>query len=744
MTESERHLEALIDLERARVLERELRLESETLLSGLNTLSKSESPQQMFSELIKVLSSVFKFEDAFILVKADNNYMSVVASSNEHFFNHEWLPGKLFQRVIAGEPIAIFNVLHVKEWQSLPELLLSDTRSALHVPLSNQNQSAMLVCIHSEAHYFGPKQVKIARRFAPLISQAYLNIELKRSVTERDRLFTMSLDMMGIISFDGKFKQLNSAWEKTLGYTTAELYKTQLITFVVPQDRRKLFSVFRNLDKGSINDDFEICCFTKNNEVKCLLCNIGICNIEKLCYVVARDITTQKVIQKKLAYEADHDTLTGLANRKFILNKISTVIQRSLENKNSRFAVLFLDLDRFKIVNDSLGHLLGDELLIEISARIRKVIFSKNTVARLGGDEFLILLENIQELNEAVEIAELVQNELKLPIKLNGFNIVCTTSIGITSSFLDYQNPVDILRDADIAMYLAKAQGGASYSVFDSKMHTKAVSQLKLETDLRSGLSKNELQIFYQPIFNLENKDIEGFEALLRWNHKEKGLLSAQQFIPIAEKSDLISILGQWTIEKVCHDIFNWQQQTKLKETFYVSVNLSAKQLWQKDLLEQVKNIVNAHNLSPSFLKFEITENMIIDNSRNAISILQRIKDYGINLYIDDFGTGYSSLSYLHRFPFDVLKIDRSFVSRMELDQSSLDLVRTINLLAKSLGLEVIAEGIETQKQLDLLVDMNCRYGQGFLFSSPIAAKEIITLLKNSSKNEGLPNIVAL
>ncbi len=735
MIESERQLETLIDLERARVLERELRLESEALLSGLNTLSRAESPQQMFSELIVVFRSVFEFEDAFIIAETEKNTMEVLSSSSEQFQGSKWFSDKLFNRVINGEPIAVFDVSHVEEWKSIPSSLKQGIQSALHVPLSKQPQPAILICTHSTQHFFGPKHVKIARRFSPLTSQAFVNIELKRAVAERDRLFTLSLDMMGITNFEGVFKQVNSAWGVTLGYSSHELYNKRLMKFIIPEDRKILLNSFRDLLLGIENEEFEIRCYTKKREIKWLLCSVGVCVTDRLCYVVARDITNRKKTEYKLAFEADHDSLTGLANRKYMMSKLSIAIGNNQHSLQHHFAVLFLDLDRFKIVNDSLGHLIGDELLKEISNRLSKISSLDNTVARLGGDEFLILLENIENFNLAVKTAKLVQQELKLPIRLNGYNIVCTASIGITSSAVHYLNSAEVLRDADIAMYLAKAQGGASHFVFDHTMHAKAISQLQMETDLRNAIFNEELEIFYQPIFDIKNGLISGFEALIRWQHQTKGKMSADEFIPIAEESELITLIGLWTMERVCNDIHSWKKNDAFSDAFYVSINLSAKQFWQKDLLFQIKKQIEAYGLTPQCIKFELTESLFMDNTIDSLALLNSLKQYGISLYMDDFGTGYSSLSYLHQLPFDVLKIDKSFISRMESDEASLNLVRTIILLAQSLNLGIIAEGIESQSQRDLLLKMDCNYGQGFLLSYPMSAIEINKHFQNEEQH---------
>ena len=740
MIDTEKRLEVLLDLERARALERELRLDSEAFLSGLNVLSKSENPQEMFSELIKMLREIFKFEDAFILSKSDKNTFEVLASSNNKYNDFQWQASNLFNRVTSGEPIAVFNVSSIPEWNIIPQEITANIKSALHVPLSNGEHTALLVAIHSKPHTFGPRHVKLARRFAPLISQAFANISLKRLIAERDRLFTMSLDMMGIADFDGVFRQLNSAWEKTLKYSISELSEKRLIKFVVPEDRKKILNIFRDLHLGITHEDFELRCLSKDNKIKWLLCSVGFCNIERLCYVVARDITTLKTTQNKLSFEADHDTLTGLSNRKVIIKNIEHSLRKAQKDNRYRFALLFLDLDRFKLINDSLGHIIGDELLVEIASRIVDVTPENSLVSRLGGDEFLVLLKNIKDISVANNVAKNIQHALRHPIKLNGFNIVCTSSIGITSNYLSYQTPTEMLRDADTAMYFAKNNGGASHSVFNAEMHTKAVNHLKLEAELRIAIDNNELEVSYQPIIGLNDHRIEGFEALIRWQKDKDLMLNATEFISIAEESELISLLGHWVINKVCTDISSWQKEIDLADSLFVSINLSAKQLWQKDLLSDVKSILNRHKLPASRIKFEVTESIIMDNTRGAITLLQKIKNYGIGLFIDDFGTGYSSLSYLHKLPFDYLKIDKSFVSRMQCDPSCQDIVKAINLLSKSLHLKVIAEGIETEQQLKLLSEMECDFGQGFLFSEKVDSRNVISLLEDNTCSNTLRN----
>jgi diguanylate cyclase (GGDEF)-like protein len=420
-------------------------------------------------------------------------------------------------------------------------------------------------------------------------------------------------------------------------------------------------------------------------------------------------------------HAAFHDALTGLPNRALLTDHLKLAIERAKRREDHLFAVLFLDLDRFKNINDSLGHTIGDQLLISIARRVEGCLRPMDTVARLGGDEFAILLDGLEEFNHAIHVAERVQEELTKPFTLKGHEVYTTASIGIALSTTGYDQPENILRDADIAMYRAKDNGKARYELFDTVMHTRAVALLKLENDLRRAIERQEFRVYYQPIVSLESNQIAGFEALVRWEHPERGMVSPDEFIPLSEETGLIGEIGEWVLRESCRQVRQWQISSQRQLT--LSVNLSGKQFIQPNLIGVIKNILSETDFNPRWLKLEITESVVMENAEAATSMLLQLRDLGAHLSIDDFGTGYSSLSYLHRFPVSTLKIDRSFIGRMGEGGENSEIVRTIMTLANNLGMEVVAEGIETEEQLAQLKALKCEYGQGYLFSKPVDAE---------------------
>jgi len=446
-------------------------------------------------------------------------------------------------------------------------------------------------------------------------------------------------------------------------------------------------------------------------------------------YISEQDRISAQLQESKdhFRHAAFHDTLTSLPNRALLTENLKFVIERAKQHEDYQFAVLFLDLDRFKNVNDSLGHSIGDQLLIAMARRLESCIRGVDMVARLGGDEFAILLDSIPSSAEATNMARRIQEKLAAPFNLSGHEVFTTTSIGIALSSTGYDHSENMLRDADTAMYRAKAQGKACYEVFDKGMHARAVYLLQMENDLRRALDREELCVYYQPIVSLENGHLAGFEALIRWQHPEHGFISPVDFISLAEDTGLIAPIGLWILRRACQQLCQWQWQSPSNRSLFMSVNLSSKQVAQANLVNQIRDILQETHVDARHLKLEITESAVMENAETAVQLLKRLKSLGVQLSIDDFGTGYSSLGYLHRFPVDTLKIDRSFVGRIGEAAEDIEIVRTIVSLADNMGMEVVAEGVETLAQLAQLRNLKCQYGQGYLFSRPIEASSIDT-----------------
>lgn len=452
------------------------------------------------------------------------------------------------------------------------------------------------------------------------------------------------------------------------------------------------------------------------------------------------ELMERKKMEAQLRHDAFHDVLTGLPNRSLFLDRLSHALQLSqrrsqpqTENSSSElFAVLFLDLDRFKVINDSLGHLAGDQLLKIVAKRLVDCLRAGDTVARLGGDEFVMLLEGIQSINDVIEVVNRIQDILKIPINLDGNEIFVSTSIGIALNSGTYTQPDQLLRDADTAMYRAKEQGRERYEVFNPEMHTAALKKLRLETDLRRAIERQEFRIHYQPIICLKSWEILGFEALVRWQHPDQGLLAPAEFIPLAEDAGLISGIDFWVLQEACSQLRTWQDLYPKIKDLTISVNLSGKHFTKPDLVDKIAQILEKTNLHGANLKIEITESILIEKTSLARQILDELNNRNMQVCIDDFGTGYSSLSYLHRFPINTLKIDRSFITRLDHESEHNEIVKAIIALGINLGLNVVAEGVETAGQLDFLETNNCHSAQGYYLFKPLGADEIAKLLEGT------------
>jgi diguanylate cyclase (GGDEF)-like protein/PAS domain S-box-containing protein len=547
---------------------------------------------------------------------------------------------------------------------------------------------------------------------------------LRESEERYRELFENANDLVYTHDLQGNFTSLNKTGERITGYTREEAATLNIAQVIVPEHialARSMMARKGEVDEATV---YEVDIIAKDGRRVPLEVSTRLVYRNGEPYGVqgiARDIAERKHTEAKLLHNAYHDALTGLPNRHLFTDHLQMAVQRARRHKEFVFAVLFLDLDRFKNVNDSLGHTVGDQLLVALSRRLQNCLRPTDVVARLGGDEFSILLNDIgARPSEAVALAERVQQELMQPFNLGGHEVFTTASIGIALSTTGYETPEAVLRDADTVMYRAKAQGKARHEVFDQNMHARVVALLRLENDLRRAVERDELRLQYQPIVALDSGRVSGFEALARWQHPELGLIPPGDFIPVAEETGVIVELGQWVLEEACRQMRVWQSLSPQYARLKLSVNLSSRHFVQPDLYERIVEVLADTGLAPAALQLEITESVLMENAHTIVPLLSRLRDLGIELAIDDFGTGYSSLSYLSRLkPIHTLKIDRSFISMGGDDHENSEIVRTIIMLSKNMGKVVVAEGIETAGQLARLRTLNCDYGQGYLFSRP-------------------------
>ncbi|HEX8723586.1 MAG TPA: EAL domain-containing protein [Pyrinomonadaceae bacterium] len=576
------------------------------------------------------------------------------------------------------------------------------------------------------------KQAELAQQHALEVQQ---HMEALRASEERFRsAFDNATIGMAVVSLAGRWLQVNRSLCEIVGYGEAELLESDVQRLTHRDDIAALDEQVQRFAAGAVSShQTELrYCHKAGKEVWAhlgmSLVRDGEARPLHLIFQI-QDITDRKRAEEQLLHDAFHDALTGLPNRALFMDHVKMAIQRSRRSGDRLFAALFLDLDRFKIINDSLGHMVGDQLLVGIAHRLEACLRPGDTVARLGGDEFTILLEDLTSTEDAIDVARRVQEAVTQPFNIGGHEVFTTASIGIALSNTGYERAEDLLRDADTAMYRAKMEGKKRHVVFDKEMHDRAMELLQIETDLRRALTRKEFFLNYQPIVSLETGKVASFEALVRWRHPERGLVMPGDFVPVAEETGLIVPLGLFVLNEACGQMRAWQKLGLADEHVTISVNLSSRQFSQADLIEQVSKALRDSGLRASNLKLEITESMVAENIDTAIGMLTQLRALGVGISIDDFGTGYSSLSYLHRFPIDTLKIDRSFVTQMTDNAENAEIVRTIVTLARSLDMEVVAEGVETREQLCQLGSLGCDYGQGYLFSRPVGAGQAVELL---------------
>jgi diguanylate cyclase (GGDEF)-like protein/PAS domain S-box-containing protein len=583
---------------------------------------------------------------------------------------------------------------------------------------------------------------------------------IRRRLAERDQLFQLitenAADMIAVVDETGRRIYNSPAYERILGYSTADLKNTSALEQIHPDDRQRVLEASHKARSTGQGQRLEYRIRHKDGSWRTLESTASVVRNEKgetvRLVIVNRDISERKRAEEMLAHNALHDGLTNLPNRALFLDRLQRAFALSKRHPNYKFAVLFIDIDEFKIFNDSLGHTIGDELLVQIGQRLKaslreadtisrqqgKVSEEDDTLARFGGDEYTVLLEDIRDPSDAIRVAGRLQAKLGVQFEGNGYEIMVTASIGIALSAASAVAPEDLLRDANIAMHRAKRTGKARCEVFDSGMHASAVKRLELETELRKGLELGEFRTHYQPIISLETGRITGFEALTRWQHADR-LFPPAEFIAVAEETGLIVPMNRLLLREACEQLMEWHSLYPSEPPLSMSVNITPKEFAHPDLAKRIGAILDQMRFDAANLQLEITETIAMGDREGAASVLSELKALGVRLSVDDFGTGYSSLSRLQQFPVDSLKIDRAFISRMDSDAESRTIVEIIMMLAKNLGLITVAEGTETEEQVSQLRILGCGFAQGYFFSKP-ADHKVITQYLGKINGAGAPS----
>lgn len=619
--------------------------------------------------------------------------------------------------------------------------------------------SFLLPMLHAQADPFYTLNLKLAARGlvgAVLlfdIYTLYLQFQIsrmRRRMSERDELFRLvsenAGDMIALVDMDGNRLYNSPAYQRVLGYTPEELSATSSFEQIHPDDRHRVLEAAEHARRTGEGRILEYRIRHKDGSWRVLESSAstipdGNGQAGKMV-IVNRDVTARKHAEEKLVHQSFHDALTGLPNRSLFLDRVQRAFSHSLRHPEYKFAVLFVDGDDFKKFNDSFGYAAGDEVLVALAsrlagslrqhqavARLALMAHGDDTLARLGGDEFAVLLDDIKDPSDAIRVADRIQDTLAAPFSFNGQEVFSSVSIGIALSSTARDRAEDLLRDAEIAMYRAKTAGKGRCEVFDEEMQARAVDRLRLERELRAAIARGEFLVHYQPIVQLENGLITGFEGLARWRHPERGVLLPGEFIEIAEETGLIVPLNRWLLREICQQARVWQARYPSDSPLTVTANITSKELAQKDLVSSIRVTLQQTAMNPRHVQLEIRETVAMTDAEGSAQILARLKTLGVRLSIDDFGTGYSSLSRLQGLPLDTLKIDRSFIADMHADHDKREIVRVIVMLGQQLGMKVVAEGTETAEQVKYLKDLGCDYAQGYFFSPAVEARAFEELL---------------
>ena len=747
-------------------------------LDALADQTQLSTLQDVLEKVVGFATSLVESDSCFVYIR-EGEALVLRASKNprDEIVNHlkmrvgEGITGWVAEH---RQPVALgLNAWRDPRFKGFSDLPEDRFESFLSVPILARGRAVGVINLQNRRrHEYTVREIAsistIGTFVGAEIEMARLEIESAQDVTARkmaeDRFykaFNANPEPIAIATMpEERYLDVNESFLLVTGFEREEVIgrtALELRFWTYPGEQAHLLQVLA--EKGRVRDE-EITFHTKSGEKRNGLESAETIEVGGVPCMLAilKDVTDLKRAQEKLVHDAFHDPLTNLPNRALFLDRLERTVARAKRHKDYKYAVLFIDIDRFKIVNDSLGHLAGDELIIQLANRIlhslrledvisRPAVLhgllnewttKDDTVARLGGDEFTVLLDDLRSPTDSIRVASRIQQSIAEPFLIAGQEVFTTASIGITASSQSYTCAADVLRDADIAMYRAKTQGKARCEVFDEGMHQQAINRLKLETDLRRALEREEFRVYYQPIVLLATENIVGFEALLRWERPDVGLVAPGEFISVAEEMGLIVFIGNWVLRTACIQAHCWHIERPRTPPLTMSVNVSGRQFMQPDIVEQVEKVLRETQVEPSSIKLEITESVTMGDAERTIKVVNDLKKLGIRLSIDDFGTGYSSLSYLRRFPMDTLKIDRSFVHNMANNPENLEIVRTIMGLAQNLGMDVVAEGAETAEEMQHLKALHCEFGQGYFFSRAVDSEEASALLMEKRLNHTL------
>ncbi len=588
-----------------------------------------------------------------------------------------------------------------------------------------------------------------------LVYQQWRLYRFRQQAAQREELFRIvaenAADMIALVDVKGRRLYNSPAYEKVLGYTPAELAKTPVFEQIHPDDRFRVLEAAREARETGVGRKLQYRMRHKNGSWRVLESSATTIKnekgeVEKLV-IVNRDVTERKHAEEQAEHNSFHDGMTGLPNRQLFLDRLQRCFVRAQRNPGYQYAILFLDVDGFKRFNDTMGPAAGDEVILEIGRRLATCLRNDDTVARpqgqlpipdavlsrMGGDEFTFLLEGIKDPSDALRVAQRMQNAIASPLNVEGREVVVSASIGVALSTADHERAEDLLQDADVAMRRAKSLGGSRCELFDEAMHSRAVNRLKLETELRTAIEHRQFRLYYQPVIHLESGMIAGFEALVRWQHPEKGLISPYKFIEVAENVGLIVVIGKWVLQQACQQAQRWRQKYPSLVPPIMTVNLSARQFAYPPLVSDIRAAIQETGIDPSQLQLEVAEKDAMADPKLTLDVFAQLKHTGVGVSLGDFGSGHSSLSWLRRLPIDELKIDRSLIASMPSDRCSSDIVQLILRVGRELHLRVVAQGVEGAVHLERLNRLACEFGQGFFFSQPLEVDRADRMLQENS-----------